>query len=109
VVTCILQAIKGEKSEQTCELGGPEHLTFEQMLDAVIDALEMKRIKVHIPVPLLRPAAWLMEKVMPNPLVTLRELRQLEVDNITDLDAVERQFGFKPLALSQGLDYLKVS
>jgi hypothetical protein len=31
------------------------------------------------------------------------------VDNITDLDAVERQFGFKPLAFSQGLDYLKVS
>ena len=109
MVSCRLQALKGEKSGQTCALGGPEHLTYEQMLDAIMDTLGMKRIKVHLPLPLMRPAVMVMEKVLPNPPVTSGELRQLEVDNITDLDAVERQFGFKPLAFSQGLDYLKVS
>lgn len=108
-VTCIIQVLKGEKSGRTCELGGPEHLTYEQMLDAIMDALEMRRIKVYLPLPLMRPAVVVMEKVLPNPPVTSGELRQLEVDNITGLDAVERQFGFKPLPLSQGLDYLKVS
>ncbi len=109
MVSCILRALGGEKSGQTCALGGPEHLTYEQMLDAIMDTLGMKRIKFHLPLPLMRPAVMVMEKVLPNPPVTSGELRQLEVDNITDLDAVERQFGFKPLAFSQGLDYLKVS
>mgnify|MGYP001436322068 CR=1 FL=1 len=108
-VTCILQALKGGKSRQTCRIGGPEYLTYEQMLDATMSALGAKRIKVHLPLPLMRPVAVVMEKVLRSPPVTSGELRQLEVDNITDLDAVERQFGFKPLALSQGLDYLKVS
>ncbi len=108
-VSCVLQALKGEKSGQTCTLGGPEHLTYEQILDAIMDTLGMRRIKVHLPLPLMRPAVVVMEKVLTNPPVTSGELKQLEVDNITDLNAVERQFGFKPLPLSQGLDYLKVS
>lgn len=108
-VTCILQTLKGGKSRQTCRIGGPEHLTYEQILDAVIDVLGTKRIKVHLPLLLMRPAVMAMEKVMSNPPVTLGELKQLEVDNTTDLDSVERQFGFKPLPLSQGLDYIKAA
>jgi NADH dehydrogenase len=107
VATCVLKALGGEKSRQTCRIGGPEHLTYEQILDAVIDALGIKCIKVHLPLLLMRPAVMAMEKVMSDPPVTLGELKQLEVDNTTDLDSVERQFGFKPLPLSQGLDYIK--
>ncbi len=107
VATCVLKALGGEKSRQTCKIGGPEHLTYEPILDAVIDALGTKRIKVHLPLLLMRPAVTAMEKVMSDPPVTLGELKQLEVDNTTDLDSVERQFGFRPLPLSQGLDYIK--
>lgn len=107
VAACMVQALKGGKSGQTCEIGGPEYLTYEQMLDTIMDTLGAKRIKVHLPLPLMRPAVVVMEKVMPNPPVTLVELAQLRVDNTTDLDSVERLFGFKPLLLSQGLDYLK--
>lgn len=107
VATCIVQTLKGGKTGQTYEIGGPEHLTYEQMLDTVIHILGIKRIKVHIPLPLMRPAVMAMEKVMPNPPVTLVELAQLELDNTTDLDSVEHLFGFKPLALRHGLDYIK--
>lgn len=107
VAACIVQALKGGKTGQTYEIGGPEHLTYQQMLDTVIHILGIKRIKVHIPLPLMRPAVMAMEKVMPNPPVTLVELGQLELDNTTALNSVERLFGFKPLALSHGLDYIK--
>ena len=107
VVTCIVQALKGGKSGQTCEIGGPEHLTYQQMLATVMRVLGIKRIKVHFPLALMRPAVIAMEKLMRHPPVTLIELAQIEVDNTTDLDSVERLFGFKPLALSQGLDYIK--
>lgn len=107
VATCTIQAIKSGRSGQTYEIGGPEHLTYEQMLDTIKHILRMKLIKVHIPLPLMRPAVMVMGKVLPNPPVTLTELKQLDLDNTTDLDSVERHFGFKPLALSHGLDYIK--
>jgi hypothetical protein len=39
--------------------------------------------------------------------VTHEQLKMLAIDNVTDLDAVERQFSFRPLSLAEGLGYLK--
>ena len=77
------------------------------MLATVMRVLGIKRIKVHLPLALMRPAVIAMEKLMRHPPVTLIELAQIEVENTTDLNSVERLFGFKPLALSQRLDYIK--
>ena len=107
VATCLVQLLKGGKAGQIYEIGGPEHLTYEQILNTVVHVLKIKRAKVHIPLALMRPAAMVMEKIMQNPPVISGELAQLELDNITDLNSVEHLFGFKPLALSQGLDYIK--
>jgi NADH dehydrogenase len=109
VVSCIIQTLENEKGSQTYEIGGPEHLSYEEMLDTVIHAMSMRRVKLHIPIPLMRLAVIAMERTMSNPPVTSVELAQLELDNITDLDSVECRFGFKPLALNQGLDYIKPS
>ena len=107
LVTCILAALKGDKIGRTCEIGGPEHLTYEQIMDAVMAAMGKKRLKIHVPVLLMRPAVGLMERILGDPPVTSVELRALELDNIGALDSVESQFGFKPLELAKGLDYLK--
>jgi NADH dehydrogenase len=107
VAACVVQALTGDHNGQTYEIGGPEHLTYEQILDAIMAALGVKRIKIHLPLLLMRPAVMVMEKVMPNPPVTMVELAQLRVNNTTDLDSVERLFGFKPLPLSRGLGYIK--
>jgi NADH dehydrogenase len=107
LATCILAALKGDKTGQTCEIGGPEHLTYEQIMDVVRAVMGKKRLKIHVPVVLMRPVVALMEKILGNSPVTSVELRALEMDNIGALDSVESQFGFKPLALAKGLDYLK--
>ncbi len=116
VISCLIRALESEKgglgmeeSEKTCEIGGPEHLSYEEMLDTVIHVLGIRRVKVHIPVPLMRLAVIVMERVVSDPPVTSVELAQLDLDNTTDLDSVERHFGFKPLALNQGLGYIKSS
>ena len=48
-----------------------------------------------------------VERILGDPPVTSVELKALELDNIGALDSVESQFGFKPLELAKGLDYLK--
>jgi NADH dehydrogenase len=48
-----------------------------------------------------------MEKLSSNPPITKDELDALGLDNITNPDAVEKQFGFKPLPIREGLSYLQ--
>ncbi len=91
---------------ETIELGGPEHLSYDQMLQAVLAARGKKRKIVHVPLPLMRIPV-LLFSLLPYPPVDSGQLDLLNVRNTTDLDAVERWFGFKPKPLREGLDYLK--
>lgn len=107
-ITCILKALEDERTVgQTYIIGGPQHLTYGQLVDEVIRTLGVTRIKVHIPIALMLPVAALMEAVLPDPPVTPRQLDLLAVDNTTDLDSVERHFGFQPKPLREGLSYLR--
>jgi len=109
VVSCIVKALQGGIAGQIYEIGGPQHLTYEDMLDAVIHTLGIRRVKIHIPMPLMRLVVPAMERAMKDPPVTSVELAQLDLDNITHLDSVERHFGFKPVSLGQELSYIKPS
>jgi uncharacterized protein YbjT (DUF2867 family) len=103
VVSCIIVAVNDRG--KGCENGK----TYREMLDAVIHALGARRVRVNIPITLMRLVVPAMERAMSNPPVTSVELKQMDLDNTTDLDSVERHFGFKPAALSQKLSYIKPS
>lgn len=107
VVTCILKAVEGQKVGETCEIGGPEHLSYGQILDEVMLAMGKKRIKFHIPMLLMRPGAAVLQRILSHPPVTTVELTSLGMDNIGQPDSVESQFGFKPKSIKEGLGYLK--
>jgi len=107
-VTCLAHCLKdGVHDREVLEIGGPEHLTYEEMVDLVMATLGTQRLKAHVPLFLMRPIVAVMEFALPKPPVTREQLKMLAIDNITALDAVERQFGFKPQPLAEGLDYLK--
>ncbi|BCT56300.1 oxidoreductase [Dehalococcoides mccartyi] len=107
VVSCLLKMLEGEKIHQSVQIGGPQIFTYDQVLSAVMQAMRIKKPRLHVPVGLMRPLVWLMERASSNPPITMPELKALSVDNITVEDAVKREFGFDPKPLSEGLDYLK--
>jgi NADH dehydrogenase len=89
------------------EIGGPDHLTYEEILDIIrIETERVRRPKVHVPVAAMLPVAAVMEKVLPRPPVTPGQLRLLEKQNVTRLDAVPTQFGFEPMPLAGNCAYL---
>ncbi|MBA2488724.1 MAG: complex I NDUFA9 subunit family protein [Chloroflexi bacterium] len=89
------------------ELGGPDRLTYRQMVQAVISAMGARRVIVPVPLTLIKLVARASEMVhLPFP-VASDQLRQLSFDNITALDSVEREFGFRPRAMTGGLAYLQ--
>ena len=92
---------------RVCDLGGPEVLTYDEIVDIVSAVIGVRRWKVHVPVPLVWPAAWMMERLLARPLITVEQLRLLEVDSVAELGLVERAFGFHPTSLRDGLAYLQ--
>ena len=106
VTRCIAVALERGPDSSAHEIGGPEHLTYDDIVLTVRDALGARRVLMHIPVRMMLPPVFIMEHVMPNPMVTLGQLRLLEKNNITRLDSVRHAFGFNPQRFADNADYL---
>ena len=106
VVSCLLRALYDEATlDRTIPLGGPQHLTYEEIADQVAKMLNVPRMKIHLS---RRTAAWvarLLEGLGQNPFLGHRHLELLEVGTITALDAVRRSFGFQAMPLIEGVAY----
>jgi uncharacterized protein YbjT (DUF2867 family) len=87
---------------RTLEIGGPEQLTFDQVVDELKDALGTGKPTLHVPVWFVRPAATVMEKLLPHPPVTNDQLTMLEEDNMTSDNAL-LEFVKKPVSYRDGL------
>ncbi len=108
LVSCIVACLDEDAhGGQTLELGGPEHLTYDELLDIVKEALGKSRIKAHVPLAVMRPLAQVMEWVLPKPPVTREQLKMLALDNTAETDSVMRNFGVQPRRLADSLDYIK--
>jgi uncharacterized protein YbjT (DUF2867 family) len=89
------------------ELGGPEVLTYEEIVTRVLKALNTSRVKIRVPVPILRPAVVAMQTLLPNPPANTTLLELLAVPNITKDNAVG-VFGIDPKPFTpENLSYMK--
>jgi uncharacterized protein YbjT (DUF2867 family) len=93
---------------QELGLGGPEVLTYEQIVKRVLAALGARRLTVHVPVPLLRPVVALMGLVLPNPPVTSSLLELLNIDNTVEHNALTEVFDITPRPfVPENLGYMR--
>lgn len=107
LVRCIVLSVERPAVMREIELGGPEQLSYDEIIDVIHDAIGAgMRIKAHVPVAALMPAAAVMDKVLSNPPVTPAQLRMLAKNNITRLDAVHNAFGFQPASFRVNAGYL---
>jgi NADH dehydrogenase len=105
---CLLEALRRDDTVgRTIEAGGPAQYTYDELVDLIADTLGVRIAKVHVPLPLMRPAAALMEALAPRPPVTAEQLKMIAIDNVTEIDCVERNLGFAPRPLEGNLDYLR--
>jgi uncharacterized protein YbjT (DUF2867 family) len=105
VVTVVMKVLEdpARTTGKTYTIGGPEYYSFTQIIDALLHAMHKTRIKVYAPVPLVGIGAAVMEVVLAKPPLTSAAMTLFSFDNTTDLDSVERNFGFKPLSFARYL------
>ena len=101
---CIDKVLEDPASYQSVyDLGGPQHLSYQEIVEMLAAASGRKRLVFNIPMGLMRFGASVLGAVMSSPPVTMDQLRLLEQDNITDADAVQKNFGFNPMVFKDAL------
>jgi NADH dehydrogenase len=85
-----------QRAGSVYELGGPSYLTYPQIVDAVMEATHRRRVKLPMPVPLLRAVTAVTDRLLPVFPVSHDQVLSLGRPNHTDLDAFERAFGAPP-------------
>jgi len=103
----VAQCIERGPRKLVAEVGGPEWLTLDQIIDVIKGVMGTRRPSVHVPVMALLPPAVIMDKLLPNPPVTPVQLQMLQRRNTTHPRAVSRQFGFEPLSFPDNAEYLQ--
>ena len=84
--------VEEERAGTTYELGGPEYLTYRQIVDRVMAATGKRRIKLNLPVPIIGAITAVTDRLLPIFPVSRDQVRSLGRPNYTDLDAFERAF-----------------
>jgi uncharacterized protein YbjT (DUF2867 family) len=103
----VVQCIEQGPRRLSAEVGGPDWLTLDQIVDVIKGVMGTRRRNVHVPVMALLPAAIVFDKLLPNPPVTPTQLKMLERRNTTHPKAVLQQFGFEPLSFPDNAEYLQ--
>lgn len=107
VAACAAKAlIMPEVINRRLQICGSEVITLEGIIDAILSEMRLSRIKLHMPVPVLRIAVGLMD-ALPKPPVTKSLLAQLGVDNVATDNATEKVFGVKPIKLREGSSFVR--
>ena len=98
------QSITSEKHlGRAIPIGGPEHVTFKQVLETICKAMSVRRLLVPLPLPIVALQARVMAAVLPRPPLTPAALELFRYDNSTSLDAVPTNFGFEPRGFREHL------
>jgi len=92
-----------ETAGQAYDLGGPERMTFEELVDILADAEGIRKPKLHLPVTVMRVAARIGTGISQRFPLTPDQLVMLLEDNVCDIRPMRETFGIEPAPLREHL------
>lgn len=105
IAECVALAIGGEGHNGIFEIGGPDLMTFDEMMWIVMDVSGRRRPIIHIPERVMRGIAGILEK-LPKPLLSRDAVTFVVADNATDIKPLVAEFGIKLTPMREGMRYL---
>ena len=97
VTACFVRAINSTTAtNQTVALGGAQELSLNQMLEEIARCAQVRKPAIHVPLSLMFVGAGLAQCVLPNPPVTMDQLRMLREGSTCDISEMKRIFGVEP-------------
>jgi len=89
---------------RTLNVSGSSVVTFNELVDAVAAAMGRRRLRLHAPLWLCRAAAAAAERLKPGSFLSRDAIVGLTQDATLDHSELRREFGWRPLDLTSGLE-----
>jgi uncharacterized protein YbjT (DUF2867 family) len=90
-------------ANRTFDLGGPDQVSWNELYERIARTLGKRRARMHVPVPVARVGAAVVERLPRAPL-TRDQLTMLEAgDNVGDTTPAREAFGIEPIGLDEQL------
>lgn len=97
LATAVAMAIdEPSRDGSVYELGGPDRVTYREIVERVMRATGKRRLGLNLPVPIISALTAVTDRVLPIFPVSHDQIRSLGLPNITEPDVVQREFGFAP-------------
>jgi uncharacterized protein YbjT (DUF2867 family) len=97
VTTCLVRALTYQDAvNQTIALGGAEELSLNRVLAEIARCRGVHKPAVHLPMALMFAAAAIGQTILPNPPVTVDQLRMLREGSSCDIGPMKRIFRIEP-------------
>ncbi len=106
-----LAAERDDLENESFDIAGPHKLTYNRVLGIMCEELGIRRLRVHVPLSLVRPGVNVIERLgLPAP-INSDELAMLLDENVVgdDGNALKRVFGLEPTPFRAVLQRIKES
>jgi NADH dehydrogenase len=104
LVAAMLRAIDSVATfGQTYEMGGPEALTYDEILDCLMERLRIKALKIHVPLGVCEIIARAVQAASRHPIIFVDQVLAQRAPVRCDIGPAQRDLGFEPLEFRKGL------
>jgi NADH dehydrogenase len=104
----VARALKTPAAEnQVIEVGGPQLLSFRQIVRIMLEVMGRRRFVLPAPMPLAKLGAALLYR-LPGRLLSPRAVDFANADGPADNRALRDLLGFQPRPLAEGISYLRM-
>lgn len=101
---CVIRSlVEPQITNRIFNIGGPEQMTYRELYLTLADVLNIKKTAVGIPIWLIWPAAYMLERVMEKPTLTTQQLIMLQEDNICDIREMQEVFDLRLMSFKEAL------
>ena len=95
--------LKGKK----VEIGGPDQLSYNEVISLIARTLGKRRLRLHVPVWMMYIATAILQKVVSRPPVTTDQLKMIAIRNVAEPGIVQETFGFTPRPLEGNIEFIR--
>jgi uncharacterized protein YbjT (DUF2867 family) len=105
LAACVALAISGRGQNGTYEIGGPDLMTFDDLIRLIMDLTGHRRPIVHVPESVMRAMGAIAE-MLPTPPLSRDAVTFVTADNACDIAPLVAEFGVQLTPARVGMQYL---
>lgn len=103
-IDCIIKSLKEPRiRNRIFEIAGPDQITYKELFLTLMDVLEIKKPTLEMPIWLMYPAAYIIERLIEKPPITTQQLIMLQEDNICDIKEIQKVLDLHLISLKEAL------